>query len=109
MAGGSRRTVAIVHDYLNQRGGAERVALELARMWPQAPVYTSLYRPGSTFPEFAHHEVRCSPLDRIPVDRRFRTLMPLYPAAFRSFGALEQDLVVSSSSGWAHGVRNAAG
>jgi hypothetical protein len=40
--------VAIVHDYLNQRGGAERVVLEMSHMWPSAPIYTSLYRPGST-------------------------------------------------------------
>ena len=45
-------SIAIVHDYLNQRGGAERVVLEIADMWPQAPIYTSLYRPESTFPGF---------------------------------------------------------
>jgi glycosyltransferase involved in cell wall biosynthesis len=102
-------TVAIVHDYLNQPGGAERVVLELARIWPQAPVYTSLYRPASTFPEFRELDIRRSPLDRIPVDRRFRALAPLYPAAFRSFGTLDADLVISSSSGWAHGIRTAPG
>jgi glycosyltransferase involved in cell wall biosynthesis len=100
-------SVAIVHDYLNQRGGAERVVLELARMWPQAPIYTSLYRPASTFPEFGEHEIHRSLLDRIPVDGSFRALMPLYPAAFRSLGTLDQDVVISSSSGWAHGVRTA--
>jgi glycosyltransferase involved in cell wall biosynthesis len=103
------RTVAIVHDYLNQRGGAERVVLELARIWPQAPIYTSLYRPGSTFPEFREREIHRSPLDRLPVDGHFRALAPLYPAAFRSLGTLDQDIVISSSSGWAHGVRTAAG
>src|SRR5947199_2550005 len=76
-------SVAIVHDYLNQCGGAERVALELARMWPDAPLYTSLYRPSSTFPGFAEHEVRASRLDRIPVDSGFRALARLYPWAFR--------------------------
>jgi glycosyltransferase involved in cell wall biosynthesis len=101
-------SVAIVHDYLNQRGGAERVVLELARMWPQAPIYTSLYRAASTFPEFGGHEIHRSALDRIPVDGSFRALMPLYPAAFRSLGTLDQDVVISSSSGWAHGVRTAA-
>lgn len=76
----------------------------MASIWPQAPIYTSLYRPESTFPEFSGHEVRTSPLDRLPVDRGFRNLFPLYPAAFRSFGRLDQDVVISSSSGWAHGV-----
>jgi len=97
--------VAIVHDYLNQPGGAERCVLEMARIWPEAPVYTSLYRPDSTFPEFKQVDVRTSPLNRLPVDKRFRVLLPLYPAAFRAFGRLDQALVVSSSSGWAHGVR----
>ncbi len=96
-----------MHDYLNQRGGAERVVVEFARMWPRAPIYTSLYRPGSTFPELARHEVRTSPLQRLPIDAGFRALAPLYPAAFRALGVLGQDLVVSSSSGWAHGVRTA--
>jgi glycosyltransferase involved in cell wall biosynthesis len=97
--------VAIVHDYINQRGGAERVVLELARIWPQATIYTSLYRPGSTFPEFREHVIRTSPLDRLPVDGAFRALFPLYPAAFRSLGRIDADLVISSSSGWAHMVR----
>jgi glycosyltransferase involved in cell wall biosynthesis len=100
-------SVAIVHDYLNQPGGAERVVLEMASMWPDAPIYTSLYRPKSTFPEFQARDIRTSFLDRLPVDARFRTLLPLYPAAFHSFGVLDYDLVVSSSSGWAHGVRTA--
>lgn len=99
--------VAIVHDYLNQYGGAERVALELADMFPSAPLYTSLYRSESTFPEFARLDVRTTFLDRIPVDRWFRALFPLYLAAFRSLGALEAELVISSSSGWAHAVRTA--
>src|SRR5690348_12142367 len=98
-------SVAIVHDYLNQCGGAERVALELARTWPGAPVYTSLYRRGSTFPEFAELDVRTSPLQHLPVDDGFRTLAPVYPLAFRSLGALAEDVVISSTSGWAHGVR----
>jgi glycosyltransferase involved in cell wall biosynthesis len=102
-------SVAIVHDYLNQPGGAERVVLELARIWPQAPIYTSIYRPQSTFPEFRHREIRSSALNRIPVDRAFRALLPLYPAAFRSLGTLDQELVISSSSGWAHAVRTAPG
>ncbi|MGO9974710.1 MAG: glycosyltransferase [Solirubrobacteraceae bacterium] len=100
-------SVAIVHDYLNQPGGAERVVLALAGMWPDAPIYTSLYRVDSTFPDFGGTEVRTSPLDLIPVDRAFRNLFPLYPAAFRSFGTLEHDLVISSSSGWAHSIRTA--
>jgi glycosyltransferase involved in cell wall biosynthesis len=98
---------AIVHDYLNQSGGAERVALHLARMWEGAPIYTSLYRPDFTFPEFREHEIRTSLLDRLPINRGFRNLFPLYPAAFRALGTLGHDVVISSSSAWAHEVRTA--
>jgi glycosyltransferase involved in cell wall biosynthesis len=97
--------VAIVHDYLNQRGGAEKVVLEMSDMWPAAPIYTSLYRPESTFDEFRGRDIRTSFLDRIPVDRGFRNLFPLYPAAFWSFGEIDADLVIASSSGWAHMAR----
>ena len=102
-----RASVALVHDYLNQPGGAERVVLALSALWPDAPIYTSLYRVDSTFPGFGAAEVRTSALNRLPVDRGFRNLFPLYPAAFSSFGRLEQDIVISSSSGWAHTVRTA--
>ena len=44
--------VAIVHDYLTQRGGAERVVLAMHHTFPEAPIYTSLYEPDLTFPEF---------------------------------------------------------
>lgn len=101
------RSVAIVHDYLNQPGGAERVVLEMARLFPQAPIYTSIYRPESTWPEFVERQVVTSRMNRLPVDRAFRSLLPLYPAAFRGLGVLDHDIVISSSSGWAHAVRTA--
>jgi glycosyltransferase involved in cell wall biosynthesis len=94
--------VTIVHDYLNQYGGAEKVVLELAGMFPTAPIYTSLYRPESTFPEFKDRDVRTTFLDRLSVDGGFRNLFPAYPAAFRSLGELPGDTVIASSSGWAH-------
>ena len=50
--------VAIVHDYLTQRGGAERVVLALAAAFPGAPIHTSFYAPAETFPEFAALDVR---------------------------------------------------
>jgi glycosyltransferase involved in cell wall biosynthesis len=100
--------VALAHDYLNQRGGAERVALELTCLFPGAPMYASLYRARSTFPEFSLVDVRTSWLDRLPVDAGFRSLLPLYPAAFASLGPVKADVLVASSSGWAHGLRVAS-
>jgi glycosyltransferase involved in cell wall biosynthesis len=97
--------VAIVHDYLTQRGGAERVVLLMREAFPDAPLYTSLYHPNGTFPEFADADVRTLPLNRIRPFRRYHRLaLPLYARAFDRF-EVDADVVVCSSSGWAHGVR----
>lgn len=97
-------SVALVHDYLTQRGGAERVALALTRAFPGAPLHTSLYEPTATFPEFAAVDVRPLSLNRSAVLRdRHRLALPLLAPAFSRLH-LGEDVVVCSSSGWAHGV-----
>jgi glycosyltransferase involved in cell wall biosynthesis len=96
--------VALVHDYLTQRGGAERVVLSLSEAFPGAPIHTSLYDPGGTFPEFAALDVRTLPLDRIPALRtRHRLALPLLAPAFTRL-TVEAEVVICSSSGWAHGA-----
>lgn len=98
--------VAIVHDFLNQRGGAERVAAALTRIFPGAPVYTSFYDPEATFDDFRSVDVRTTFLQKLPhTEAAFRALLPLYPMAFRSIGLEGYDLVVSSSTHWGHHVR----
>jgi glycosyltransferase involved in cell wall biosynthesis len=98
--------VAIVHDYLTQKGGAERVVLSLCRAFPEAPVYASLYDPDTTFDEFRTRDVRPLWLDRAgPLRRRHRLALPLLPLTFTS-SHVDADVVVCSSSGWAHGVRS---
>ncbi len=100
----TRPPVAIVHDYLTQRGGAERVVLALARALPGAPVYTSLYDPAGTFPEFGHMDVRTSALDRLTVVRKHhRAALPLLAPAMGSL-RVDAEVAVCSSSGWAHGA-----
>src|SRR3954464_8624847 len=75
--------VAIAHDYVTQRGGAERVVLTLLRAFPGAPLYTSFFAPESTFPEFADYDVRVSGLNRVGVLRRDpRRALPLLAGAF---------------------------
>jgi glycosyltransferase involved in cell wall biosynthesis len=97
--------VALVHDYLTQRGGAERVALSLARAFPGAPLHTSLYEPAATFPAFAAVDVRPLPLNRLgPLRRNHRLALPLLAPAFSRL-RVDADVVVCSSSGWAHGAR----
>lgn len=96
--------VALVHDYLTQRGGAERVVLAMTRAFPDAPLYTSLYDPEGTYPEFADIDVRPSPLNRLPVLRSHHRLA--LPFLASNFTAMKVNAEVSlcSSSGWAHGA-----
>jgi glycosyltransferase involved in cell wall biosynthesis len=97
--------VALVHDYLTQRGGAERVVLALATAFPTAPLATSLYDPAGTFPEFGDLDIRTLPLDRVSLLRaHHRLALPLLAPAF-SHLRVEAPVTICSSSGWAHGAR----
>jgi glycosyltransferase involved in cell wall biosynthesis len=97
--------VALVHDFLLDVRGAERVFLELCEMWPEADVFTTVYDQAGTEGRFAGRTVRTSFLQRLhPSARTFRVLLPLYPAAIESFDLGPYDLVISSSSAWAHAV-----
>lgn len=97
--------VALVHDYLNQRGGAERVFAHIARAYPQAPVYTALYDPRKTGDLVPPERVHTSSLARIPgANRYFRFLAPLYPRAFEAFDFSAYDTIVSSTTSWAKGI-----
>ena len=102
-AGGTPPRVALVHDYLNQRGGAERVFAHIARAYPQAPVFTSLYDPRANGDLVPSERVQTSALQRIPFGGRvFRYLAPLYPSAFERFDLSAFDVVVSSTTAWAN-------
>jgi glycosyltransferase involved in cell wall biosynthesis len=97
--------VALVHDFLLDVRGAERVFLELCSIWPAADIYTAVYDEHGTEGRFAGRRVHTSFLQRLrPSAQTFRALLPLYPAAIESFDMSGYDLVVSSSSAWAHAV-----
>src|SRR4030067_2267158 len=98
--------VALVHDYLVERGGAEKVLAALPQLFPEAPIYTSVYNPATTLEVFRRAQVRASFLQRLTTHpKRYRALLPLYPLAFRSFDLSAYDLIISSASGFAKGVR----
>lgn len=100
----SHTPVALAHDYLTQRGGAERVAAIMAAAFPKAPLYTSLYDPGGTFDDFRALDVRTSALNRVPLLRRnHRMALPLLAPAVSQM-RIEADVVLASSSGWAHAM-----
>jgi glycosyltransferase involved in cell wall biosynthesis len=98
--------VALVHDYLNQYGGAERVLEELHRLYPDAPVFTSIYWPEQMTPAIRAMDVRTSFMQRLPgVVRRHQQYLPFYPFAFASFDLSGYDLVISNCSAFCKGVR----
>ncbi len=101
--------VVIAHDYLTQRGGAERTVLGLLRAFPGARVVTSVYAPESTFPEFADVDVETLWLQRIRAFRSDpRLALPWLAKAWQDHVIDDADVVVASSSGWAHGVSTTA-
>lgn len=97
--------VALVHDFLLDLRGAERVFWDLCEMWPEAPIFTAVYDEQGTEGRFAGRTVQTSFLQRLrPSARTFRAFFPFYPAAIESFDLTGYDLVLSSSSAWAHAV-----
>lgn len=98
--------VAFVHDYLTQFGGAERVLLAMHGLYPDAPIYTSIYDREPFDGAFDSFDVRTTWLQKIPfASGSFRALLPLYPRAFEALDLSEFDLVISSTSSFAKGVR----
>jgi glycosyltransferase involved in cell wall biosynthesis len=90
--------------------GGEKVLLSLARIFPDAPIFTLLHVRGSVAPELEAHEIRTSFVQRLPaVATLYRHYLPLFPAAAQSFDLGGFDLVVSSSHCAAKGVRPAPG
>jgi glycosyltransferase involved in cell wall biosynthesis len=97
--------VALIHDYLNQYGGAERVLEALHELFPDAPVYTSIYDFRAMPESYRSWDIRTSWMQRLPGWRRwFRSYFWLYPSAIESFDLGDYDLLLSSSSAYAKGA-----
>jgi glycosyltransferase involved in cell wall biosynthesis len=97
--------LAIVCSWLNQYGGAERVLEVLHSMYPEAPFYTSVYRPAALPAKDRTFDVRPSFVNRLPLARHKPQLyLPLYPQAFEQFDFRAYDTVLSVTSSFAHGV-----
>lgn len=102
--------VVLVHDYLNQYGGAERVLEALHELYPDAPIYTSIYDPSRLPPTYRTWDIRTTWMQRLPrVHQQHQIYLPFYPLAFARLRLERCDLVVSSSSAFAKGVRVPAG
>ena len=98
--------VAIVHDFLNQRGGAERVLAVMHEMFPDAPIYTSVLDRASLWPGLRSADIRVSWMQRLPgIKRHFKKYLLFYPLVFERLDLSGFDLVLSSSSAFAKAVR----
>jgi glycosyltransferase involved in cell wall biosynthesis len=97
--------IALVHDYLTQRGGAERVFELLCKRYPDADIFTSLYDPQKTI-DLGDRLVQTTWLQKIPgAAKYFRLLAPFYFPAFRALDLQAYDLIISSSTSFAKSVR----
>ncbi|MCK9860365.1 glycosyltransferase [Paenibacillus sp. ATY16] len=98
--------IAIVHDYLNQMGGAERVVGVMHKLFPDAPIYTTIVDREKLLPELRTADIRTTWMQHIPnILRDFKLYFWLYPFAVRSIDLKGYDIIVSSSSAYAKGVR----
>lgn len=97
--------VALVHDYLTQFGGAERVLLALMELFPHAPVYTLVYdREGMKIP-LDETRLRASFLQRLPGARRHHRYFPLLmPLAIEQFNFQDFDVVLSATHSFGKGI-----
>jgi glycosyltransferase involved in cell wall biosynthesis len=101
--------VALVHDWLDRpMGGAERVTLELAGLYPDAPVYTLLFDPTLSHGGLDPNRVRTSRLQRLPaaLRRRPRYLLPLIPGAVEAWDFSGFDVVITSSAAFVKNIRS---
>jgi len=98
--------LALVHDWLNQIGGAEDVLETLVEMFPRAPIYTSMYWSEKMPPSYRAWDIHTTWMDHLPgIHRHHQPYLPLYPLAFARLDLSGYDLVLSNKSGFCHGVR----
>ena len=98
--------IALVHDFLVNFGGAERVLEVLAEMFPEAPIYTLIYDKEKTRGRFKNKVVYTSFLQKFPkwMKRNPKWLLPFLPTAPETFDLREFDVVISSSGAWSKGI-----
>lgn len=101
----SAAKIALVHDYLNEHGGAENVVEVWLEMFPNAPLYTSLFQPQVMSPAFQQARVQSSFMQALPKRKAIaKGYLPLYPLAFRRFDFSAFDVILSSASSFAKWV-----
>ncbi len=99
--------LALVHDWLNQIGGAEDVLKTLVDLYPQRPVYTSIYAPEIMPDYYREWDIRTLWLDRLPgIYRHHQPYLPIYPVGWGGLDLSEYDVILSNKSGFCHGLQH---
>ena len=102
--------LALLHDWLNQLGGAEDVLETLVEMFPAAPIYTSIYWREKMPMQYRQWDIHTSFMDRLPLIHRYhQPYLFFYPFAFQSFDLTGHDLILSNKSCFCHGIRRPKG
>lgn len=97
--------VAIVHDWLTNMGGAERIIRILHELFPDAPIYTLVYNKKNMPEDFKKMDIRTSFIQKMPLGiKKYQSYLPLMPIAVEQFDLREYDIVISSSTACAKGV-----
>ncbi|EKE15842.1 MAG: Glycosyl transferase group 1 [uncultured bacterium] len=98
--------VALAHDFLVSRGGAEKVLESFCELFPEAPIYTLLYDKEKMRGMFEKKNIRTSYLQKFPnfLKKRYQWLLPFFPVIPETFNLREYDLVISSSGAWSKGI-----
>jgi glycosyltransferase involved in cell wall biosynthesis len=97
--------VALVHDYLIQDGGAERVLLTFHEMYPRAPIYTLFHVPENMHKGFSHADIRPTNLNRLPFAKtNYQWYLPFMAEAIENIDLTGYDIIISSCSSFAKGI-----
>ncbi|MDD4996155.1 MAG: glycosyltransferase [Patescibacteria group bacterium] len=105
IAEGRGMKVALIHDFLTQYGGAEKVLECFHKIWPTAPIFTLFYDQEAMRDKFIDCDIRVSPIQNLPFGvKKYRWYLPLMPSAVERFNLKNFDLVISDCSAYAKGV-----
>lgn len=97
--------VALVHDFLTQYGGAEKVLEAFHEIWPQAPIFTLFYDPKMMMGKFKNCQINVSPIQNLPFGaKKYRWYLPFMPSAIERFNLNQFDLVISDCSAYSKGI-----
>ncbi|MBU1180278.1 glycosyltransferase [Patescibacteria group bacterium] len=97
--------IALVHDYLSQQGGAEKVLKVFSEIWPEAPIFVLFYDEGKMGELFQNKKIVTSPLQKMPgIKNRYQWYLPFMPLATESYNLSDFDVVLSSTSAFAKGI-----